>query len=35
MSFDQIVTWMLLPAAVALICGLGAVFLARHISSHK
>jgi hypothetical protein len=32
---DQIVTWLVLPAIVALVCGVGGVLWARHITTEK
>jgi hypothetical protein len=34
-SWDQIVTWLVLPAFVAIVCGVGGVLWARHITGEK
>ncbi len=32
MTWDQIVTWLILPGSIAVICGVGAILYARYIS---
>lgn len=32
MNWDQIFTWLILPGFIAVVCGVGAILFARHIS---